>query len=211
MTAWIDCTQTLSPDLLTWPGDPPFARRLVRCVADGDRTNTSELTTSAHIGTHIDAPNHLFTDAATIEAIPLDALCGRALVVRIDADRHVRPADLESQPIEPGDRLLLKTANQRRPYSAPFDAAFAALTTEAAHWLVERSVRLVGIDYLSVDPYDAEALPAHQVLLSAGTVVIEGLALSKVDAGRYELVALPLKLGGADGAPARVIVRPWDR
>ena len=208
MAAWIDCTRTVRPGMITWPGDPPPTLTRVHSIAAGDRTNLTALTAGTHVGTHIDAPRHVFEEGDAVDAIPLDPLCGPALVVHVTEPRDVAVPDVADQPIRSGDRVLFRTANEELWGRGRFVRDYYALSVDAARFLVKRHVALVGIDYLSIDHFDASDMPVHRALLSAGVVIVEGLDLSAVEPGRYEMVALPLKLAGADGAPARVILRP---
>lgn len=204
---WIDCTHTIGSTMLMWPGDPPPAFTHLRSQADGDRTTTTAVSLSAHTGTHVDAPRHLIPDGIGVEALPLHVLCGPAWVVDVEAGHGVSAADVDGLPAGDVQRVLWRTGAYRAWQTGHFDPAFAALSVEAAQRLVDRGVRLVGIDSFSMDPYDSDDLPAHRVLLGAGVVVLENLDLSQVAPGHYELIALPLKLAASDGAPARVILR----
>jgi arylformamidase len=162
------------------------------------------LTLSTHLGTHVDAPAHFIPDGATVEALPLAALVGPCQVIDAGDGPLIEPADLE--PAARGARrLLLKTASGSFWDEPAFRQDFVALSPAASTWLVTQGILLVGIDYLSVDPYDADA--AHRILLGAGVVVLEGLDLRAVPPGAYDLSALPLKVAGADGAPTRVVLR----
>lgn len=208
-----DISLPVSTHLVTWPGDPrPEVERIATLEAQG--VNLTRLACSAHAGTHVDAPDHVIAGEATVEALPLEVLIGPAYVIALPGVRQITPADLAALdwPAE-AQRVLFKTDNSRLwsgPKAGEFQPDFVAFTPEAARWLVERGVRLVGVDYLSVDPYEAqgaEPYPAHRILLSAGVVIVEGLNLAEVPPGPYELMCLPLKLVGADGAPARVILR----
>lgn len=204
-----DATILLHPALPTWDGEPgPDCRPIKRIGVDGEPAQVSLLTVGTHAGTHVDAPAHFIPGAAGVDALPLEALVGPCRVVEVETPgrRTIEPADLE--PIAAGAaRLLLKTASGSFWGEPAFRRDFVALSGAAAAWLVDRGARLVGIDYLSVDPYDADPAAAHLTLLGAGVVVLEGLDLRHVPAGEYDLAALPLKLAGADGAPARVVLR----
>jgi arylformamidase len=203
-----DVTLTISPDMPVWPGDTPPALVRVDSLAKGDEANTSKITMSVHTGTHVDAPDHFLGNGKTVDQMPLDALLGRAYVLYLPEIEHITARALELADIPPRTRrLLFKTRNSE--YWAKgvktFQTDFAALTPDAAQYLVDRNVRLVGVDYLSVAPYH-DSTPSHRILLEAGVVVLEGLDLSQVSQGRYTITCLPLKLGGSDGAPARVIL-----
>ena len=175
-----------------YPGDPEVRLERVSSIADGDLANLSRLDLGVHSGTHVDAPLHFVEGGASVETLPLDVLVGPCVVVD----------GLDPAAVPPGvERVLFKTPNGRLWERAEFSEDFVALDAEAARALVERGVRLVGIDYLSIG--DEEA---HQALLGAGMVAIEGLDLREVEPGEYRLVCAPLKLEGAEGAPARVVL-----
>lgn len=208
-----DVTLLLSPKLPSWPGDPPLQTELVSSLEAGANANVTKLTMSVHSGTHLDAPRHFLRDGATVESLPLEVLIGPAHVVRIPDEATLLDSRvLEDAGIPPdASRVLFKTRNSTlwaRGVSE-FQTDFAAIPEDGARWLAARGVRLVGIDYLSVAPY-RKGTPTHQALLRAGVVIVEGLDLSAVEAGVYDMYCLPLKLAGADGAPARVILIGQD-
>ncbi|MBN1488468.1 MAG: cyclase family protein [Phycisphaerae bacterium] len=207
-SGWIDCTRPLHGGMIDWPGDPPFQLRTIHTITTPGTCKLSEVTMSTHAGTHIDAPQHFVPDGTTIDALSLDALCGPATVIEVKEARPVQVADVRDADIGNGARVLFKTANQALWHNSRFDPAYHALEADLAIWLVEHNVRLVGIDYLSVDSYDDARSRAHCTLLGAGVIVIESLDLSQVQPGRYEMVALPLRIVGGEASPARVIVRP---
>lgn len=203
-----DVTLTVTEDMPVWPGDTKPHLVHTGSITNGDNANTSEVTLSVHTGTHVDAPDHFLNNGQTVEQLALDALVGRAYVLHLPNVEHITAHALETAEIPPRSRrLLFKTRNSE--YWArgekEFQTGFVGLTEDAAQWLVDRNVRLVGVDYLSVAPYK-QSRPTHRLLLEAGVVVLEGLNLSQVSQGRYTMTCLPLKLGGSDGAPARVIL-----
>jgi arylformamidase len=202
-----DATVLLHAALPTWDGEPgPACRPIKRIGVDGEAAQVSVLTVGTHAGTHIDAPAHFIPGGAGMDSLPLAALVGPCRVVEVSASRLIEPADLD--PAARGaTRLLLKTASGAFWADPRFRRDFVALSPAAATWLVRQGILLVGIDYLSIDPYDADPAAAHLTLLGAGVVVLEGLDLRHVPPGEYDLAALPLKLADADGAPARVILR----
>jgi arylformamidase len=199
----------------TWPGDPKFSMSLASSIAKGDVVNLTRLDMGAHTGTHMDAPFHFYRDGSGIDELPLEVLLGPCRVFDLSTiTDHISAATLEACDWKGSDgasvtRALFKTRNSRHwaNNDSEFDKEFIALTSDAAMHLVHRGVKLVGVDYLSVEPYSSKTHPVHDTLLGAGVVIIEGLNLSAVPAGDYELIALPLKLKGADGAPARVVLR----
>lgn len=204
-----DISLTLSPDLPVWPGDAPFELEQVESMKKGTQANVSKLSTSVHIGTHVDAPHHFLNDGRTIESLPLDVLTGLCYVTQLpDGVEAITAEALEGMSL-PGklSRVLFGTSNSRlwARGETEFQEDFVAVSEDGAEWLVEHGIQLVGVDYLSVAPYH-DSTPTHRVLLQAGVVVVEGLDLSAVPRGFYELYCLPLKLMGSDGAPARAIL-----
>jgi arylformamidase len=199
-------------DALTpaWPGDPAFALDALYTVAQ-DGVAVSRLTLGSHTGTHVDAPAHLQSGGVTVDALSLERLCGPAWVAYLDAQAHITTDDLVRAAI-PDDcrRLLLRTGNSERGLlRAPiFYPDYTALTADAAAYLAARRLWLVGIDALSVDAFTADELPAHRALLDGGIIVVEGLDLTNAAPGPYWLACLPLRLTGADGAPARAVLFP---
>ena len=202
-----DITRPLSPGLPVYPGDPAVRVEPVTQIRQGDGVNVSRLTLSSHCGTHIDAPRHFFDDDIAVDGLQLDVLIGPARVIQVDVTTHITASDLA--PLQEGDvcRVLLKTTNSGLWHDAHFRTDYLALTESAAQWLVQQGVRLVGIDYLSVDAYECKDFPVHRTLLGAGVVILEGLDLGAVIPGDYELMALPLLLQDGDGAPARAVLR----
>jgi|YNPNPStandDraft_1061719.scaffolds.fasta_scaffold43354_1 arylformamidase len=204
-----DITLTLSPTLPFWPGDPPLATELLSSIEAGAHANVTKLTMSVHSGTHLDAPRHFLRDGATVDALPLEVLVGPAWVVRIPDEVTLLDARVLTEADIPASatRLLFKTRNSSLWARGvrEFQTDFVAIPEDGARWLAARGIRLVGVDYLSVAPYRL-GTPTHRVLLQAGVVVVEGLDLSEVEAGPYDLYCLPVKLAGADGAPARAIL-----
>ena len=196
--------------MVHWPGDAPFERRKVLGLADGG-CNLSEISGSAHTGTHMDAPLHFLDNAAAIDTMPIEATIGRARVIEIKHPHIVSVEELEPYSLESGERILLKTANSRLCWQTPaFQENFVHITPETARYLARKLIRTIGIDYLSVGQGDDNP-ETHRILLGAGIWIIEGLNLAHPDPGDYELVCLPLKIVGADGAPARAAIRKVDR
>jgi arylformamidase len=162
----------------------------------------------SHSGTHVDAPAHFLKGGATVDRAPLGVLIGTARVIEITDAESIKPAELKRHRIRKGDRILFKTRNSAIWQTAGrFDEDFVYITAEGAKYLVEREVSVVGVDYLSVGGYHRDGSEVHRTLLGAGAWLIEGLDLSSVEAGRYDLICLPLKIKDGDGAPARVILR----
>jgi arylformamidase len=206
----IDISTPLVDGMAHWPGDPTPRVTRYADLERGDACTLTALAISAHTGTHVDAPRHYLEHGATLDEMPLGALLGRARVIEITDERRVTAEALAGRRIRRGDRVLLRTrASCPGAPGPPAAADGAALTPEAASWLVARDVVCVGIDTLSVDPADSSA--AHRILLEAGVWIIEGLLLEGVAAGVYELICLPLRLAGAEGAPARALLLPPRR
>lgn len=205
-----DISLTIHPDLPVWPGEPAVKLERIRQIETGDTANVTHLSMGAHVGTHVDAPYHfLGADSMTIDQLPLNLLTGRAYVLHLPDEVDLITADiLAAAEIPPRTRrLLFRTRNSnlwQNPHHA-FQEDFVAISADGAKYLVDRSVKLVGIDYLSIAPY-TQSVETHETLLEAGIVVVEGLNLGEVSQGRYTLYCLPLKISGSDGAPARAIL-----
>jgi arylformamidase len=203
-----DITLPISKELPVWPGDPPFEIRHIDSIAAGGNTNTSWISMSAHTGTHVDAPDHFLNNGKTIESLPLNVLSGRVYVLHLPKAKVITADMLKEAEIPPRTRrVLFKTCNSNHWSNGEndFQTDFVGLGEDGARYLVDRGFKLVGIDYLSIAPYK-QSRPTHEILLKAGMVIVEGLDLSQVSAGRYTLYCLPLKLAGSDGAPARAIL-----
>jgi arylformamidase len=196
-----DVTRPVSPSLPVWPGDPPVVLERVASMERGDRLNLSHMACSVHIGTHVDAPLHFVAGAADVSSLPLDVLIGPVRLVELPDADAITAESLSHVDLEGVKRLLLKTRNGQLRQDE-FDTGFVALTLDAAQWVIEHGVQLVGVDYLSVEPFEGDG-SVHRALLGAGVIVVEGLDLRAVPPGDYTLTCLPLKLVGSDGAPAR--------
>ena len=205
----IDVSVSINPELPVWPGDPHIVLERYRTLSRGDASNDSRMACSVHCGTHVDAPAHFIEDGATIEQLSLEILVGTSTVIELPETDVITPDLLEAQGLgSQNKRLLLKTKNSDL-WTNPghqFNPDFVALSAESARWIVDKGLKLVGIDYLSIQPFkDTEPL-THRILLEAGIIIIEGLNLRDVNPGVYQLICLPLKLAGSEGAPARVIL-----
>ena len=209
----IDISLAITSDLPRWPGDPPIRlNAFLDFPADGIRA--SSLSCSLHTGTHVDAPLHHIPGGGDVEGLDLDDLIGPAKVIDVGEVTRVSADVLQGCLTREGpDRLLIRTSNSARwSEAATFDPDFVALTKDAAEWIVERGVRLVGVDYLSVQSYHDRDPDVHRVLLDAGVVILEGLDLSGVALGvEYELLCLPLRIPGAEGSPCRAVLRQLPR
>lgn len=190
-----------------FPGNPEFEFQPVKRIAEGGSSNVSRLVLGTHTGTHVDAPRHFFDDGDGVDMLALDLLIGDARVVAIDKRGGITSADLEAAGLQDDSRVLLKTRNSTFWTEDRFRQDFTYLDESGAHYMVERGVKVVGIDYLSIEQFRKPGAPAHRALLSQGIVIIEGLNLSNAEAGTYEMYCLPLPVSGADGAPARVVLK----
>ncbi len=207
-----DISVTLQDGIPLWPDNPPFELVRVNDMAAGASANVSRLALGCHTGTHVDAPIHFIPGGTGVDTLPLELLTGPASVYAViltPADNgNVTAVALERANIPPGTlRILLKTRNSELWKLGPheFRPDFAGITADGAQWVVEHKIGLVGVDYLSVAPKSA-GRPTHEILLQAGVVVVEGLDLSGVEPGAYDLYCLPLKLKDCDGAPARAVL-----
>ena len=203
----IDVSVPLDALLPTYPHNTPFTLEPIKRIARGDSSNVSTLHMSAHTGTHVDAPRHFFDDGSGTEALPLDLLFGRARVIEVESRTGIAAEDLERVDFSDDIRVLIKTHNSTFWGDATFHDDYVGVTDSGAKYLVEHGIKVVGVDYLSVEQFRNVGKPAHHVLLGAGTVVIEGLNLRDVEPGSYDMFCLPLRIVGSDGAPARVVLR----
>jgi arylformamidase len=206
-----DVSLVLRPDMVTWPGEPAPRIEPLKRISRGDGNNVSIVTLGDHTGTHVDPPLHFIEGGNTVDKLPLDALVGQCRVLEFQEQGHITGAWLDGARIPKGaKRLLFKTRNSARwaDPSASFTRDFTTLNASAAKWCVDHGVKLVGIDYLSIEPQGPEkaGYPVHMTLLRAGVVIVETLDLRAVEPGEYELVCAPLKIKDGDGAPARVFL-----
>ena len=205
---WIDVSIPLHNGMAHWPDDRAFDRTETLRIAKGDSCNLSEFRASAHIGTHMDAPRHYLSDGAGIESFPISAGVGRARVIAIQDRELIRVQELRPYRLAKGERVLFKTGNSEQCWTtSKFQEKFVYIPHETAEYLAQCGVQTVGVDYLSVGGYELDGPETHRALLKAGIWIIEGLNLKDVEPGDYELICLPLKLMGSDGAPARAVLR----
>lgn len=200
-----DISVGIQESMPTWPGDPGFERTLAHSISEGASSDVSIIRMGSHTGTHVDAPAHFLEGAPTIERLSLDVLVGEVVVVEIESETSITVAELEAAGVAGEMRVICKTRNSALWETPEFTADFVYFTPEAAEYLAGTGTRLVGIDYLSVGEYH-QGVGAHHAFLKSGIVIVEGLNLSGVEPGRYEIMCLPLKIIGADGAPARVLL-----
>ncbi|QUS59970.1 cyclase family protein [Synechocystis sp. PCC 7338] len=207
---YIDISVPVSPELPRWPGSPEIQFQRSLDLNNGDIATDTTINFSVHTGTHVDAPSHFISEGNTVDQLDLDVMMGMAYVAVFPDDVEFITADLLNNLPLPAQikRLLLRTRNSYfwQIKGSEFQKDFVGLTADAAQWIVDQGIQLIGIDYLSVQRYyDGPA--THQILLDAEVVIIEGLNLDSVSEGIYELICLPIKLKGIEGAPARVVLR----
>jgi arylformamidase len=203
----IDVTVPLDASLPNYPGNQPFVLDAVKRIANGDSSNVSAIRMSAHAGTHVDAPRHYFDAGPGVETLALEMLLGRTRVIEVRSRSGIGADELADHDLSEDVRVLIKTHNSRLWGSPEFHPDYVGVTASGAEYLIARGIKVVGVDYLSVEAYKTPGAPAHHTLLGGGAIVIEGLNLRDVEPGIYDMLCLPLRVVGADGAPARVILR----
>lgn len=204
-SGWIDISQPLSNEIAHWPGDTPFTFNYVTKAETGS-VNIGCLTTSVHIGTHIDAPFHVDDQGEQVHELPLDIYIGPAKVVDLTGHETIGRRELKNIDLNGVTRLLLRTRSESNPKQFPENITY--LEPDAGPFLQEKGVHLIGVDVPSVDPLDSKKMSAHHSLHQHGIYIVENIVLTDVVAGEYEFIALPLLIQGADGSPVRAIIRP---
>jgi arylformamidase len=208
---WLDATVTLDPSTTpVYEGDAPMRFDFLKEMRKGDPLTLSAYSLGAHSGTHVDAPMHFVAGGASIDQLPLDAFIGPARVIEIPDDvQAIDAAELGRHEWRGAPRILFRTRSSARGWmtTPSFHRDFAYIAADAAQLLADAGVRLVGIDYLSAEQFGAPAPRAHQILLGKAIPIVEGLSLVNVRGGDYDLVVLPMKVGGHEGAPARAVLR----
>ena len=210
MTAedWIDVSVPLRSGMVHWPDNPPVSIERMLDIERGDVANVSKLSMGAHTGTHMDAPLHFFRTGKGLDTMPLTATIGRARVIEIRDPESIKLEELRPYQIQRRERVLFKTRNSTRCWHTDdFVEDFVYISQEAARYLAVQQIQTVGVDYLSVGGFFKDGVETHYALLEAGIWIIEGLNLSNVAPGIVELICLPLKIEGSDGAPSRAILR----
>ncbi len=207
---WIDVSVPLHTGMVHWPGDPEPTFERISEIEQGAEVDVTLCRMTAHTGTHMDAPCHFLRGKCGIDQFPLEVGIGVARVISVPAEsRVIGRAELEGKGIRRGERILMKTRNSSKRWdNLDFQPDFVAINRSGAEFLAETGVVLIGVDYLSVGLFAGDGAETHKILLEAGIWIVEGLNLMAVTDGDYELVCLPLRIEGADGSPARVVLRP---
>ena len=203
-----DISIPLAPTMPTYPGDPAVSIVPMKQIAKGDAANVSQLSFGNHSGTHLDPPIHFIPGGKTVDQLDLNTLYGPARVVDMThVEREITANDLEHARISGGvKRVLFKTRNSTLWDQNEFQQDYIGIGWDAAAWIVQRGIQLVGIDYLSVETFGASEPRTHRTLLGAGVIAVEGLNLGAIAPGDYTLVCLPIKIKDGDGAPVRAIL-----
>jgi len=205
-----DISIPLNKKTINWPGDPQMIIEECSSIKSGHEANVSQISLGAHTGTHIDAPHHFLNNSITTDKISLDILIGTCMVIDINSKNTIEIKDIEHIDFSNISRVLFKTKNSLL-WESPeqkFNKKFISLGLSAAEFLLEEKVKLIGIDYLSIESYYAgKGNPVHKILLKNNIVILEGLNLHNIEEGIYELTCLPLKLIGIEGSPARAILK----
>ena len=205
---WLDISVPLRNAMVHWPSDPAVRIENVKDMEHGASSTVSMISMGSHTGTHMDAPLHFIRQGIGIDKMPLDTTVGRARVIEIQDTESIKPEELHQYRIRSGERILFKTRNSLRVWQTDtFIEDFVFISKEAARFLTEHKVRVIGVDYLSVGGFKRDGTETHRTLLEGGIWIIEGLDLSRVKPGKYDLICLPLKLDQGDGTPARAILR----
>jgi arylformamidase len=204
---FLDVSVPLAPGIPAYPGNPEFELQPIKRIAEGGSSNVSRVVMGTHTGTHVDAPRHFFDGTAGVDGLALDLLIGRAHVVDMPRRGGITVDDLARAGLREDLRVLLRTPNSALWNGTAFKPDYTYLTEDGARYLVAQGVKVVGIDYLSVEQFKKAGAPAHRALLSQGVIIIEGLNLSDAEPGMYEMYCLPLRIAGGDGAPARVVLK----
>ncbi len=204
---YYDITLTINERMPVYPGDDGYSRHRLKDMSNGDELNLSVIKMGAHTGTHIDAPFHFLNDGISVDKLDLDSLIGPVKVIKVQAIKEIMLKDIIHPLSNFPKRVIFKTVNSKLWNKPFFEKEFVHLSQEVTEYLISEEVRLVGIDYLSIEKFHSPDHIVHKKLLDNNIIILEGLDLRKVKPGDYELICLPLKFEGSDGSPARVILR----
>lgn len=202
---WIDITQPLYTGMPYWPGDTPFEFSLSAAKVENGVVNIGKLTTTTHIGTHVDAPYHFDDEGKRIADIDINIYIGRSILLDVRGHESIGREELEQYDLKGAERVLLKMTGEGAPDRFPETVPY--LRPDIGPFLKEKGVRLIGIDVPSVDKLDSKTLDTHHTLHQNGVMILENIVLQEVDEGEYELIALPLRIVEADGSPVRAVIR----
>ncbi len=202
-----DISKPLSIDTTTWPGDPEISLENILKISSGDACNLTKICMSAHAGTHIDAPSHFISDGKTLDLMPLEIFIGECLVCEYIGDNEIDINYIEKINLNGIERILFKTKNSHNRNKKKFDENFISLSDKTALYLIEKKIKLIGIDYLSIEKFHAEkGNPVHMNLLSNNIAILENINLADINPGIYELICLPIFFKGIEAAPARAVL-----
>jgi len=203
-----DLSTKISPDLVVFPGDPKYSTEVVSSLEKGETFNLCHMHLGNHAGTHIDFPAHTIKNHKTSSDFPIEFLIGPGIIIQVPpTEKSVTKEFVAKQPIMGSDIVFFKTSNSKISKHTPFTEKYVYIEPDAATELLQKGVKIVGIDYISVDRYDDESLTVHNTLLSKEVLIVEGLELSEIPEGRYEIFIMPLNIPDMDGLPARVLAR----
>ena len=207
MKRWIDISFPYYQGMAIYPGNPSYQRTVMQDVSLGDSATVSRIQMGTHTGTHIDAPLHVFADGKSVDQIPLERMNGRARLLDLRGMKEITPERLKEEKLCKDDIILMKTDNTERFQGVQVLLDYATLTYDAAEYLVGIGIKMVGIDYMTIEQARGKRIEGksiHRILLGAGIVIAEGLDLRYVDEGVFAMHCFPVALKGADGAPARM-------
>lgn len=205
---YYELSVNISEELVAFPGDPLYQNEQVCSLAEGSHFHLSKIHLGNHTGTHIDFPSHVISGGKTSSDFPIEKLIGYGLIIDVpDKETSITKSFLEDQPILKNDFVFFKTKNSKISKISPFTDKYVYIEPEAAEELLKKGVKIVGIDYISVDKYEAEDLPVHKSLLSKDVLIVENLELNEVPVGRCKIYIMPIKINDMDGLPARIIAK----
>ncbi len=210
---WTDVTYPIFDDMTGWPGQPNVKFDTLSCIHCGDEAKVSMLHLSAHTGTHMDAPNHFMAEGIDMSRVPFEATLGPVRIADIPCEADILPEHLEAyerrtRPLLAGERLICRTPNSDRAFwpQDPFNYEYHAVGPDAAQWIADRKLLMIGVDYLSIGPFKTTPF-THRNLMRGGVWILEGVDLREIGEGDYEMICLPLKLAGSDGSPVRCLLK----
>lgn len=205
---YYDISVNISENLAAFPGDPCYKAEQVNSLEEGSHFHLNKIFLGNHTGTHIDFPAHVIKNGKTSSDFPIESLIGSGLIIEVpEQDSSVTKHFIKNLPILENDFVFFKTANSKISKQAPFTEKYVYIEPDAAEELLLKGVKIVGIDYISVDKYESEDLPVHTCLLSNDVLIVESLELNNVPVGRCKIYIMPMKINDMDGLPARVIVK----